>query len=148
MFSTYAADEMHLLSALAEQDESYWTCVKQHLHAPWFYVVCSQDYGADGEFMHMLLLSHGMQLQQLSQDSAIEVVEVNVVLPAHMTPQKRWIMEPLASLWEGHMPGEKVLFQVYVTADGRRYVSDDALAHENELVDKKLIYQSPLSHAG
>jgi len=146
MFITNETAKMAMPAALFDNDSSYWTHVKLHLHIPWFYCVYEEEY-EDGKFRHMVLLSHPSQLDQISQMSRIVVVEVQVVLPAYMTGQDRWIMVPLASIWEGEAPGNGGIEHVYITVDGRRFCSNEKITEENQLMGKQLLYQSPLKQA-
>lgn len=133
-------------AALFDDDSSYWTYVKLHLHIPWFYCVYEEEC-EDLEFRHMVLLTHPSQLNQISQMSGIDVVEVQVVLPAYMTGQDRWIMVPLASIWEGEVPDNGGIEHVYITVDGRRFCSNEKITEENQLMGKQPLYQSPLKQA-
>lgn len=145
MFITNEAGKMHIPSALlGGEDFSYWGYVKQHLHFPWFYCVYTEGYEGDGKSRHMALLSHPAQLQQMSQMEGIEVVEVQVVMPSHMTNEGRWIMNPLASIWEGELPGDGSTEVVYITSDGRRFCINENIKNEDQLFDKRALYQPPI----
>jgi hypothetical protein len=145
MFITDEAAKMPVPSVLfGGQESSYWGYVKQHLHTPWFYCVYAQEYEDGGKFMDMIHLSHPTQLEQLSLVSGIEVVEVQVVLPSHMTNQDKWIMSPLASIWEGEVPEDDSTELVYITSDGQRFCTNQQITKEDQLADKRLFYQSPI----
>lgn len=145
MFITDEAAKIPVPSALfGGQDSTYWGYVKQHLHTPWFYCVYAQEYEDGGTFRQMIQLSHPTQLEQLFLVSGIEVVEVQVVLPSHMTSQDRWIMSPLASIWEGEVREDESTELVYITSDGERFCLNEKVTNENQLADKRLLY--PISH--
>ncbi len=144
MFITDEAAKMHMPSALFGDDEStYWTYVKQHMHAPWFYCTYAVEYEDGGKFRHMILLAEPMQLEQLSAVSEIELIEVQVVLPSYVTGQGRWIMAPLASIWEGDT-SDGVTELVFVTQTGERFCFNKEITNENQLVDKRLRFESPI----
>lgn len=124
-------------------DSTYWAYVKQDLHAPWFYCVYAQEYENGGKFRHMVLLGNPVQLEQLSLVSEIEIVEVQVVLPGHVTGQNRWIMTPLASIWEGEATDGSTE-RVYVSQGGKRFCHDKNITNENQLGDKRLLFESPI----
>ena len=144
MFITDEAAKMHMPSALFGRDETtYWTYVKQHMHAPWFYCVYAVEYEDGGKFRHMILLGDPQQLEQLSLVSEIEVVEVQVVLPGYVTGQGRWIMTPLASIWEGDTANGSTE-RVFVTQTGERFCLNKKITNENQLGDKRLLFESPI----
>lgn len=148
MFITDEIGKMPIPPALlGGEDSSYWGYVKLHLHTPWFYCVYQTEDEDGGEFRHMILLSHHAQLQDMSHMDGIEIVEVQVVLPAHITNQGRWIMSPLASIWEGEMPGEDYTECVYVTLSGHRFSFNGKVTNENQLADKRILFQSPVGQA-
>lgn len=144
MFITDEAAKMHMPSALFGGDDStYWTYVKQHMHTPWFYCVYAVEYEDGGKFRHMVLLGEPVQLEQLSLVHEIEVVEVQVVLPGYVTGQGRWIMTPLASIWEGDTAdGSKEL--VFITQTGERFCLNKEITDENKLDNKRLLFESPI----
>lgn len=145
MFITDEAAKIYVPSALfGGQESSYWGYVKLHLHAPWFFCVYEAKYEDGGKFRKMIELSHPTQLEQLSLVNEIEVVEVQVVLPSHMTNQGMWIMRPLVSIWEGEVPGDGSTELVYITSDGQRFCLNEQIADENQLADNRLLY--PISH--
>lgn len=145
MFITDDVGKIPVPSALfGGSDSSYWGYVKLHLHVPWFHCVYEAEYEDGGEFRHMILLSHHAQLKEMSQVDGIKILEVQVVLPSHMTSQDTWIMSPLASIWEGEIPGDDYTEVVYVTQDGRRFSFNRTVTNENQLADKRLLY--PISH--
>lgn len=145
MFITDETAKMPIPSALfGDEDSSYWGYVKLNLHAPWLHCVYEAKSEDGGEFRHMIFLSHPEQLQEMSKMEGIEIIEVQVVLPSHMTRQDKWIMSPLASIWEGKTPGEDYTEVVYVTLDGRRFSFSGKITNENQLTDKRLLY--PISH--
>ena len=145
MFITDEAAKIPVPSALfGGQDSTYWGYVKQHLHAPWFYCVYAQEYEDGQKFRQMIQLSHPTQLEQLFLVGGIEVVEVQVVLPSHMTSEDRWIMSPLASIWEGELPGDGSTALVYITSNGERFCLNEKVTDENQLADKRLLY--PIAH--
>jgi hypothetical protein len=144
MFITNEAGKLPVPSALCDEGSSYWTYVKLHLHVPWFYCVYTESYEDEREFRHMVFLSRPSQLNQLALMSGIDVVDIQVVLPAYMTGQGRWIMAPLASVWEGETPEYGDTEQMYTTVDGRRFCTNTEITDENQLIDKQLVYQSPL----
>ncbi len=125
-------------------ESSYWGYVKQHLHTPWFYCMYEQEYEDGEKFRHMIQFGHPAQLEQLSLVSGIEVVEVQVVLPSHMTKEDMWIMRPLVSIWEGEAPGDDSTELVYITSAGERFCLNEKVTDENQLTDKRLLY--PISH--
>lgn len=144
MFITDEAAKMHMPSALFGGDGStYWTYVKQQMHAPWFYCVYAVEYEDGGEFRHMILLGDTQQLQQLSLASEIEVVEVQVVLPGYVTGLDRWIMVPLASIWEGDTTDGSTE-RVFVSQTGERFCLNNKITSENQLGDKRLLFESPI----
>lgn len=145
MFITDETAKMPIPSALFGGGESnYWGYVKLHIHAPWFFCVYVSQYEDGGEFRHMIFLSRDQQLQEMSRMEGIIIEEVQVVLPFHMTKKNRWIMTPLASIWEGEIPGEDYTELVYVTLDGNRFSFNGELADEDQLLNKRLFYQSPI----
>lgn len=148
MFITDETAKIPIPSALfGGEDSNYWGYVKLHIHAPWFFCMYVAQYEDGGEFRHMIFLSRDQQLQEMSRMEGIEIVEVQVVLPFHMTKQDRWIMAPLVAIWEGEIPGEDFTELVYVTMDGHRFSFNGKVADENQLVNKRLFYQSPIEHA-
>ena len=147
MFITDEAAKMPMPSALfGGEDSTYWSYVKQHIHAPWFYCVYAVEYEDGMKFRHMILLNEPVQLEQLSQVREIEVVEVQVVLPGHVTGQGRWIMTPLASIWEGDAP-DGSWERVFVTQAGERFCFNKKITDENQLGDKRLLFESPTMHS-
>jgi hypothetical protein len=145
MFITDEAAKIPIPSALfGGQELSYWGYVKLHLHAPWFFCEYETEYEDGGKFRKMIELSHPTQLEQLFLVTGIDVVEVQVVLPSHMTKQGIWIMRPLASIWEGEVPGDESTELVYITSDGERFCLNEKVTDENQLADKRLLY--PISH--
>lgn len=146
MFITDATAKIPIPSALfGEENSDYWGYVKLHIHTPWFFCVYAVPYEDGEEFMHMIFLSRDQQLQEMSQ-MEIKILEVQVVLPFHITKQDRWIMAPLASIWEGEIAGEDYTELVYVTLDGRRFSSNGKVSDESQLVNKRLFYQTPIEH--
>lgn len=126
-----------------KDDSSCWAYVKQHVHFPWFYCVYSEEYEDDVKKNNMILLSHHEQLAELFEtDEVVEVLDIQVVLPSHMTKEERWIMKPLSSIWEGEVDGYTEL--VYVTLDGRRFSTDPEITNEDQLSNKQRLY--PPSH--
>lgn len=145
MFITDEIGKMPMPRALfGGEDSNYWSYMRLHLHAPWFHCVYAAEYEDGGEFRHMIFLSHHKQLQDLSRTEGIEIVEVQIVLPSHMTKQGMWIMSPLASIWEGETPEDDYTETVYVTLDGRRFTFYGKVKDENQLADKRLLYS--ISH--
>ncbi|NTV94158.1 MAG: hypothetical protein HGA75_01930 [Thiobacillus sp.] len=112
------------------------------LHVPWFYVSFTQIAQEEDRLAQMLMLSELRQLQRLAQDSTVAVLEVNVVIPGHMAPDRKWLMTPLAAVWEGKIRGEDVIDQVYVAADGRRFSGYANVTHEDELDGRRLVYRT------
>lgn len=147
MFITNEAGKIAMPAALFNDGSSYWAYVKLHLHVPWFHCVCTESYEDEGAFRHMVFLSDLSQLNQLALMSGIDVIDIQVVLPAYMTGQGRWIMAPLASVWEGEASEHGDTAQMYVTVDGRRFCTSTEITNENQLIDKQLVYQSPLKQA-
>jgi hypothetical protein len=144
MFITDEVAKMHMPSSLLGGDDStYWSYVKQHIHAPWFYCVYAVEYEGGGKSRHMILLGDPQQLEQLSLVSDIEVIEVQVVLPGYVTGQVRWIMTPLASIWEGDA-ADGSTERVFVSQTGERYCINSKITNENQLDDKRLIFESPI----
>lgn len=143
MFITDEVGKLPIPSALGEHDSTYWAYVKQHLHAPWFYCVYAVEYEDGGKFRHMILLGDTVQLEQLSRIREIEVVELQVVLPGYVTGQSRWIMTPLASIWEGEVTDGSTE-RLFVTQAGERFCFNKDITDENQLGDKRLLYESPL----
>ena len=93
---------------------------------------------------NMLLLGKVEQLQQAVQEQDIEIHEVNIVLPSHMSGKKIWTMEPLAEVWQGTEPGtEGQPAYIYVIGDGTRYTDSALNTKEADLLNKELIYALP-----
>lgn len=141
MFITDEAAKIPTLSALFGCPElSYWSHVEHHLHLPWFH--CSYiGEDEDGEkFTHMIFLSRPEQLQQMALTEGLEITELQIVLPGHMSKQGQWVMRPLAEIWAGEVPGEGCTELVYVTSAGERFCFNEEISDENQLADKRLLY--------
>lgn len=134
---------MSVPALFGKDGSSCWTYVKQHVHSPWLYCAYSEEYEDGVKKNNMIFLSHPAQLAQLFEmDEVVEVLDIQVVLPSHMTNEERWVMRPLTSIWEGEVHGYTEL--VYVTSDGKRFSTNPEIADESQLADKRLLY--PLSH--
>lgn len=134
---------MSIPALFGKDDSICWTYVRQHVHSPWFYCMFSEKCEDGGEKNNMIFLCHPAQLAELFEmDGVVEVLDIQVVLPSHMTKEERWVMRPLASIWEGEVDGYTEL--VYVTSDGQRFSTSREIADESQLTDKRLLY--PPSH--
>ena len=144
MFETIESAEIHIPAIFGDKSRRFWAYVQLRLHMPWFYVAY-QFNNEDGTTMrHVLFLSRIEQLQQMVQDQDIEINEVHIVLPSHMSGKDKWTMELLAEVWEGMEPEvEGQPAYIYVTSDRSRYTDSALNTKEADLLNKELIYALP-----
>lgn len=145
MFETSEAAEIAIPEVFQANGERVWAYVYRRLHVPWFHLRYLPPEQADGGVKLWLLafLDNVSQLVDLQQAEGIEIDEVQVVLPPHLSRKRRWIMEPLAEIWEGMEPrehGHRVY--VYALRNGKRYVDSVFARTEADLVDRRLIFRS------
>lgn len=142
MFETVENAEIPIPPVFGNKGLHFWSYVEMRLHMPWFYVAYRFD-TEDGMTMHhMFLLSRVEQLQQAVQERGIEIEEVHIVLPRHMSKKQTWTMMPLAEVWEGVEPEteQPQAAYIYVLADRSRFVDSMLNTKEADLLNKELIY--------
>ena len=142
MFETSISSEIDMPIELSTAGIQVWDCMYTRLHVPWLHVVyVIQD---SGEYVcgRILFLSQVDQLLQLSQESDIKIMEVNLVSPKHLNNKHRWEMEPLQEIWLGIEPGleHKQLTEIYVLSNGDRYTDSPLSTLEEELLEKNIIF--------
>ena len=119
MLITDEAAKIPIPSALfAGQESSYWGYVKLHIHVPWFHCSYTVEYEDGGKFTEMIFLSQPEQLQQMVLTEGLEITDLQIVLPRHLSKQGLWVMRPLAAIWAGEVPGDSYTELVYVTSTG------------------------------
>jgi len=141
MFETIDGTEIDL-PLLADDRSRHWSFVRQHLFMPWFYMTYRYEAEEDFKLSEMLCLTQIRDLLEATRSEQLEVIEVNVMLPGHMTGKGRWTMEPLAEIWVGEEPeaaGQEAY--VYVTASGARYLGTSLCDHPDELKNLELLYK-------
>ncbi len=96
MFITYRHTEVRLDRPFEYSPAQLWTAVEQDLQSPWFYVQIARLDGGEVT-ASTLLLQHIHDLESIirSQSKRAWVEQVQIVTPAHLNGQARWLMEPL-----------------------------------------------------
>lgn len=144
MFETVESAEISIPPIFGNEGARFWAYVRLRLHMPWFYATYEFEFEDGKTLRHMLFLSKVEHLQQMVQDQDIEISEVHIVLPGHMSGKRKWTMELLAEVWEGIEPEtEGRPAYVYVTGDRSRYVDSALSTKEADLLNKELIYALP-----
>ncbi len=115
MFITYRHTEVRLDLQFEYSPAQLWTAVEQDFQWPWFYVqIARQD--KREVIVSTLLLQHLHDLESVikSQSKRAWVEQVQIVTPAHLNGQARWLMEPLEEvrLVQDNTGNKGLLFKV------------------------------------
>ncbi|MCC8345382.1 hypothetical protein LNN35_21700 [Pseudomonas stutzeri] len=96
MFITYRHTEARLDLSFEYSPAQLWTAVEQDFQSPWFYVQIARLDGGEVT-VSTLLLQHIHDLESVirSQSKRAWIEQVQIVTPAHLNGQARWLMEPL-----------------------------------------------------
>lgn len=105
MFITYRHAETRLDLPFEYSPAQLWTAVEQDVQSPWFYVQIARMDGCE-VIVSTLLLQHVHDLESIikSQSKRAWIEQVQIVTPAHLNGQARWLMEPLR---EAHLVQDK-----------------------------------------
>ena len=146
MFETVESAEIPIPPIFGTTGERHWAYVRQRLHMHWFHVTFALEIEHGNILSNMLFLSRVEQLQQAVQEQDIEIQEVNIVLPGHMSGKDMWTMEPLAEVWQGIEPeAEGQRAYIYVIGDGTRHTDSGLNTNEADLLNKELIYSASMT---
>ncbi|MFL6624679.1 MAG: hypothetical protein ACJ8NR_18970 [Sulfurifustis sp.] len=125
MFETSTHAEIQIHEAFQAYGERAWAYVYRRLHLPWFhlrYLPPPEAGDGDVRLWQLVFLDDVEHLAQLQKAEGIEIDEVQVVLPGHLTGKGNWVMEPIEEIWVGN---ESAVSQhtvtVYVLRNGERY---------------------------
>lgn len=115
MFITYRHTEVRLDLQFEYSPAQLWTAVEQDFQWPWFYVqIARQD--KREVIVSTLLLQQFHDLESVieSQSKRAWVEQVQIVTPAHLNGQARWLMEPLEEvrLVQDNTGNKGLLFKV------------------------------------
>jgi len=144
MFETFDGTEIEIPAIFGDEGRRLWSAVTLRLHLPWIYVTYSITDGEGMEFRQMACLTQIDDLLQMAEVDYLEIREVNIVLPGHMTGKDTWTMELLAEIWDGIEPEtENQKAHVFVTAGSSRYLRSGLCDEESQLREKNLIFQNP-----
>ena len=115
MFITYRLTEARLDLQFEYSPAQLWTAVEQDFQSPWFYVqIARQD--KREVIVSTLLLQHIHDLESVikSQSKCAWIEQVQIVTPAHLNGQARWLMEPLKEvhLVQDNTGNKGLLFKV------------------------------------
>lgn len=144
MFETADEAEIPIPDALRAHGVRAWSYILFRLHVPWFHVVYEipPEHEHGGSLRCPVFLNELHQLAQMVTDG-VKLVEVQVVLPGHLTGQDRWTMEPVVEIWEGIAPGPSDFkTYVYVLPNGKRYLSSGLDENEADLFDLQLVFKA------
>ncbi|BGE66909.1 TPA: hypothetical protein MXV65_002437 [Pseudomonas aeruginosa] len=96
MFTTYRRAEIQLDPAEESTTTQLWSYVEQEIIWPWFYLQIVRRHGRQ-TYRSMLMLHHAHDLKKIIDDQSnlAWVEQVQLVTPAHVNGQPRWLMEPL-----------------------------------------------------
>lgn len=148
MFETNKSAEIEIPPIFCSHDVQHWSYVRFRLHIPWFHVEFSFRISEEGSLRNMLFLTKVDHLLQMSQESDVEIIEVDIVVPRHMSGKECWAMEPLREIWRGIEPETDGQYaHIFVTRDSNRYFLAGVCDTETELENKELIYVAPLNNA-
>ena len=142
MFSTYESAALQVLPIFDYGDERWWAYVHVPLFSVYFHVVVEFDGEEDDRLSKTVLYDQVSQVLRTHEESDIDITEVQVVLPFHMTEQERWSMEPLAEILVGLEPGleHEQRAIVYVLENGRRLVDSALSTLEEELLNLTSVF--------
>jgi hypothetical protein len=146
LFETLDRAEIDIPDALKDPGNRAWAYVFRRIHMPWFHVVFGVPSDMGGLQAQILFLTGVDQLVQLTEQRHGRILEVQMVLPRHASRAGRWTMVPLIEAWMATEPEVPQSAYVYVLANGRRYVESGLDTDESELVDRRRIFRSQLSH--
>lgn len=138
-FITEEDGRMNIPALFGKDDSICWSFVIQTEFLPWFYCLYSEEFEKGVIKKNMISMIHPDQFVELLEtENVIELLDVQVVLPAHMTKEERWIMRPLTTLWEGEVDDYTEF--VYVTSDGKRFSTCREITDENQLENRRMLF--------
>lgn len=137
MFSTFDSAEVPIPPVFDYHDERWWAYVHMSLFRVYFHVVIEfEDEEGDGH-RKTVMYDDVSQLLATAKESDITLIEVQAVVPSHMSQDNRWSMMPLAEILVGYEPDidHRQAATIYVFADGKRIVDSGINTSEVDLVD-------------
>ena len=140
MFNTHESTRMGFFGLFGE-GYSLWGMVERGLHAPWFHV--SIKISIDGEESSRILMpgDESMLEQVLTQQNEeMQVTDIQVVTPAWVNSQERWMMERLIRLEVGY-DADDCLIHIISVESGAVYSGwPGARCAAADLRDVRVIY--------
>lgn len=144
MFETHDSSEVITPADARVPGERIWTSIYSRLHVQWFHVIYDVSHQNEEVSRFIIFLPQTDQLINLSCDQDVDIVEVYLVAPGHLSGKDRWEMEPLDEIWRATEPGcGHIQFaEIYVLRNGNRYIDSSLDTPESELLDMKLIFKA------
>ena len=144
MFQTNKAAEVFIPVELSNNEIQAWDYVQYRLHMYWLQVT----YGIvndNGEESHnTIFLTHLEHLTQLKSISGLIFYDVYLVSPNHMNGGKGWKMESLKEIYVAFEPDSEYEQEahIFILDNGNRYVHSYIDSKEDDLKQKKLIFET------
>ncbi|MDF1690660.1 MAG: hypothetical protein P1U35_13745 [Cycloclasticus sp.] len=130
MFSTFVANEIHLIPSFHEEGEQFWSAITLEINKMFLQVTYQRS--QDAELKKTVFLLSAEQLERLSHMDDIEISEVNLASPGSLNKTGEWRLEPLSKIYVGSEPGKnwQDIF-IYLLDDGKKYI-DSAMGTEEK----------------
>lgn len=140
MFRAHESVNMNFFEIFGE-GYSHWRMMERVFHAPWFHVsiLISID---DEQSSRVLMPGDESMLEQVltQQDEEMQVSDIQVVTPAWVNGQERWMMERLLKLEAGY-DADGCLIHITSVESGAVYSgSHGASCAAADLRDARVVY--------
>lgn len=140
MFTTHESARVGHPELFAE-GRNAWAIIEQDLHLPWFHVSITSSINGEKSSFIRLLGSESVLEQLLSQlGEEMQVTDIQVVTPASVNGQDRWMMERLIKLEVGQNSRRSITHIISVESGAVYNTRHDARCEAAELRDVRVIY--------
>lgn len=143
MFNTHESSRIDLFG-LIEKEYGLWQMVERDIHAPWYHVSVSGFIGGEKASKVLMPGDESMFEKVLAlQNEEIQVTDVEVVTPAWVNGQGRWMMERLFKLETGFDKDGGLIHIISVESGAVYSGQHRGSCVAADLLDARVIYCRP-----